>query len=53
MIVSLSFIRRFELPAATPEFYLADQEGRTIAFWDEVTEADELRQAFDKALEGD
>jgi len=36
--------------SATPELYLVDEQGRTIAFWDDVIEADELRRAFDQAL---
>jgi hypothetical protein len=42
-------IKQFGL-SATPELYLVDDQGRTIAFWDDVIVADELRQVFDKAL---
>jgi hypothetical protein len=34
----------------TPELYLVDGSGRIIGFWDDVESADELRQAFDRAL---
>ncbi len=35
---------------ATPEFYLVDEQDRTIGFWQDAIEAEELRQAFETAL---
>ena len=35
---------------ATPEFYLVDQNGEIVGFWNGPVEADELRAAFDRVL---
>jgi hypothetical protein len=36
--------------SATPEFYLVDEQGVIINVWDEGVEEEDLRQAFDQAL---
>jgi hypothetical protein len=36
--------------SATPEFYLVDEQGGIIGFWEDAVEEDQLRQAFDEAL---
>jgi zona occludens toxin (predicted ATPase) len=36
--------------SATPEFYLVDETGRIIGFWDDSVTENDLRQAFDIAL---
>ena len=35
----------------TPELYLLDEDGTIIGFWNDFVEAEELREAFDQALE--
>ncbi len=47
---SKGLIEKFSFNA-TPEIYLVRGEGEVIAFWDEETDADTLRQALDAALE--
>lgn len=37
--------------ATTPEFHLVNSQGQALAFWDEVTAADDLRPALDQALD--
>ena len=37
---------------ATPEFYLVDEQDRIIGAWDDALTEDDLRQAFDEALNG-
>jgi hypothetical protein len=36
--------------SATPEFYLVDGRGKIIGAWDESAEEEDLRRAFDQAL---
>ena len=38
--------------STTPEIYLVDEQGEIIGFWDEMDEADPLREALDGALSG-
>jgi hypothetical protein len=46
---SRPLMERFSF-SLTPELYLVDENGRVLEFWDDVQGADELRQAFDRAL---
>ena len=36
--------------STTPEFYLVDQGGNIIGTWDDWVSEDDLRRAFDQAL---
>jgi hypothetical protein len=36
--------------SATPEFYLVDEQGEIIGFWDDWVEEEDLVQAFEQAL---
>lgn len=36
--------------STTPEFYLVNEQGRVIGFWDDWVTEQDLRQAFDQAL---
>lgn len=37
--------------SATPEFYLVDENGEIIGAWDEEVQQDDLRRAFERALD--
>ena len=36
--------------SATPEFYLVDEQGKIIGAWDDWVKEDDLRLAFEQAL---
>ncbi len=36
--------------STTPEFYLVNQQGEILGFWDDSVVVEELQQAFEQAL---
>ena len=46
---SASLMEQFSF-SATPEFYLVDEQGQILGAWDDWVEEQELRRAFEQAL---